>query len=228
MKHAYHAAVLLACLALAGCGGASGNPAAVAPEQLPTLPPFSSTSAQLPGAVSSGDELGLGPTFLSICRCDLAKKLPAGLEYAAGVKELRDATYPTALIPWFRFPVNGNFAFVNGDNTQFVAGGSVVLKDRERQTQFDAVFVKEFPANWKLSLPELTPDAAQIEDVSVGDTSVGVTANPTIDGSAWRLNAVSFRDGDAGGFVFTVYPATAEGPGDIVKIAQLYAESIKQ
>ena len=223
MKLTYHRAVVLLCLALAGCAGAREQPAALVPTQLPTLPPFSSTSAQLPGAISGGDELGLGSEFRWICRCDLAKNFPSELEYAAGIKELRTTAHPAGLIPWFRFPGNGNFAFVNLDNTQFVHGASVVLKDLERQDQFDAVFVEEFLAAWKLGMLELAPDAVEIGDVSVGDKSVGVTATPMIDGSSWRLNAVSFRKGGVGAFVFELYPAQADGPGDIVKIAQTYA-----
>jgi hypothetical protein len=226
MTQAHHAAVVLLCLALAGCAGAPEEPAAVVPTQLPTLPPFSSTSAQLPGAVSSGEELGLGPEFIWICRCDLAKNFPPDLEYAAGIKELRTAEHPAGLIPWFRFPGNGSFTFASVDNTQFVHGASVVLKDLERQDQFDAVFVADFPAAWKLGMLELTPDVVEIMDVSVGDASVGVTANPMIDGFAWRLTAVSFRIGGVGAFVFTLHPSEVDGPGDIVEIAQMYADSM--
>ncbi|MFH1184922.1 MAG: hypothetical protein V1755_07770 [Chloroflexota bacterium] len=186
------------------------------------------TPTPLPGEINNPAVLGLGAEFVPICRQCLNKVFPSDLAYAAGMKELRNSQYPDGLIPWFRFQIKKFFAFANGDNTRFVEGNTVFLTDPKDQAVFDDLFIAKFYANWNQSVQQWTPDAAEIKDVTVGDKSVGATAELTVDGFAWRLSAVSFRAGDVGAFVFTLYPAAADAPGDIVKIARMYADSIKQ
>jgi len=199
---------------------------AVAPTTIPTPFPFPTRSAL---AFSYGTELGLGYEFQKIWRgYDLTARFPAALVYAAGIKEFRDSTYPDALIPWFRFPAKNNFAFGTSDNTQFVEGSSVLLKDAESQETFDDLFIAQLLPLEQKSVSEWTSDVAPIQDVAVGDKSSGIVAQPTVDGFAWRLEAVSFRLGDIGAFVFTLYPAAATAPADVVKLAQVYADSLKQ
>ena len=196
------------------------------PSPLPTLAPF--THTWRPGDITSGDQLGLGPELAQICKDCLRTYFPADLDYAAGLKELRNSTYPDGLIPWFKYPPQGNYAFVNAEHTEFVEGFTVALKDAERQSAFDDLFVARFFPLMHQTLLEWSPESLELKDVTVGDKSSGIVAQPTVSGFAWRLEAVSFRVGDLGAFVFSLYPAGADAPNDIAKIAQLYADSLKQ
>ena len=218
-------------LLLAACGAVP--PAAAPPTSAPASPP---TATPRPGEVNNGQVLGLGPEFAFICRKCVNEHFPAaGLEYAAGLQELKNEAYPKGIIPWFHFQTQGFFGFGNGGtqqpadpaNPQMVYGSSVVLSGAEDRSTFDALYITDFATKIGSSMPEGSPGASEIKDVAVGDMSAGATAEATVNGSSWRLNAVSFRQGDVGAFVFTLYPAAANAPADIVKVAQLYAESLK-
>jgi len=186
-------------------------------------------------AVSNGEELGLGPEFTPVCRNCLGNFVPFDLYDAGGLKELRHSPYESGLIPWFRFPVKCFFAFTNAapplylkdNHLQLVYGFSVALDRPEDQTSFDDLFISEFPALEQQTLMEWTSDASPIQGVAVGDRSAGVAAKPVVNGFAWSLNAVSFRVGDIGGFVFALHPAAMGASNDIAQIAQLYADHLK-
>jgi hypothetical protein len=196
------------------------------PTPLPTLALF--THTWRPGDIASSDQLGPGPELAQICRDCLRTYFPADLDYAAGLKELRNSTYPDGLIPWFKYPPQGNYAFVNAEHTEFVEGFTVALKDDERQAEFDDLFVSQFLGRMQETLASLAPDTSAIAAVAVGDKSVGVTSDPTANGTAWRLNVVSFREGAVGAFVFCLHPAAGPPPNDVVKMAELYAASLTQ
>ncbi len=205
---------------------------AAAPTEVPTAtvapsPTVAPTPTSAPGTFSSAAELGLPPEFASIPKDDLAAKVPPKLLAAAGLKEDEaDPYYAVDQVHWFQFPVKASFGFVNGDNTQFVYGYTVALTDPKDQSGFDSAFVAEFFAKMRLSVLPWTPNAAKIKDLSIGDKSSGVTAQPKIDGFVWSLNAISFRVGDTGAVVFTLYPGSASAPIDIVKLAQAYQENL--
>jgi len=239
MKYAILVISLIGCFALAGCSSVPTTTAMV-PTEAPTSAPsptevptatVAPTAVQLPtsapGVISSPDQLGLAADFVPISFDDLALKYPPKLLFAGGIKEEKDQFYPLGLIPWFQFPLKARFAFTNSDNTQFVHGFTVALANPKDQSSFDALFVSEFFAKMRLSVLRWTPNAAKIKGVAVGDKSVGVTSSPKIDNTAWTLNVVSFRVGDTGAFVFTLYPASATTPIDIVKLAETYAGTLK-
>jgi hypothetical protein len=246
MKHILLSASLFLCLVLAACGPASASPAAAVPTEATTsapppiatltataaptsspTPTLAPTPTSAPGEISSATQLGLAADFVPISSDDLTLKYPPKLVFAGGIKEQKDQIYPLGLIPWFQFPLKARFGFTNNDNTQFVYGYTVVLATSKDQASFDALFVSEFFAKMRISVLQWTPNAAKIKNVAVGDKSVGVTSSPNVDGSAWNLNVVSFRLGDTGAFVFTLYPASASAPIDIVKLAQVYAGALK-
>jgi hypothetical protein len=240
MKHILLFATLTLCIALTACGPAAAGPSGAAPTEAPTSPPPPAAAAtstvaptavptptSAPGEISSADQLGLPAGFVPISSDDLALKYPAKLVYSGGIKVEKDQFFPQGLIPWSQFPKQAGFAFTNSDNTQFVHGFTVALAGPKDQSSFDALFVSEFFAKMRLSVLRWTPNAAKIKGVAVGDKSVGVTSSPKIDGAAWTLNVVSFRVGDTGAFVFTLYPAAATAPIDIVKLAEMYASTLK-
>jgi hypothetical protein len=220
-------------LLLTACGSVQGALEIGHPTQSPISELRTSTP---PGAaVSSGEELGLAPTFTPVCRNCLGYFVPPDLYDAMGLKELRSSPYVSGLIPWFRFPVKCFFAFTNAvpplylkdNNLQLVYGFSVALDGPQDEKSFDELFIAEFPALEQQTLTAWSSDATPIQGLAVGDSSVGVAARPTVNGYVWALNAVSFRVGQSGGFVFTLYPARARAPEDILRIARLYARHLK-
>jgi hypothetical protein len=186
--------------------------------------------------IRTGGELGLGKGFMPVCRDCLGYFVPPDLYSAAGLKELRKSPYVSGLIPWFRFPMKCFFAFTNAvpplylkdQDLQVIYGFSVALHSPEDQKDFDDVFITEFPALERQSLLSWTSSATVISGVTVGDQSVRVAANASLNGYEWRLQAISFRQGDVGGFVFTLSPAAAKAPQDILQIAQLYAKHLRE
>ena len=197
----------------------------VAPTVVPTLAP---TPTSAPGMISSPDQLGLPAGFVAIAKDDLASKVPAGLLMAAGFKEDKtDPYFATDQLAWFQFPVKASFGFVNADNTQFVYGYTVDLSGPKDAVTFDARDGEEIVIKTQIALFQATKDVVRIKEVAVGDKTFGVTAKPIIKHFNWVLNIVSFRLGTTGAFVFTLYPTSATAPIDIVKLAQIYAGTLK-
>jgi hypothetical protein len=240
MKHAILVIILIGCLALTGCISAPVT-IAVAPTEVPTTLPQPTmvptstvaptavpTPTSAPGVLSSPDELGLPTGFVAVAKDDLASKVPAGLLTAAGFKEDKtDPYFATDQLAWFQFPVKASFGFVNSDNTQFVYGYTVDLSGPKDAVTFDARDGEEIVIKTQVALFFATKNVVRIKDVAVGDKAFGVTAKPIIKHFAWVLNIVPFRLGTTGAFVFTLYPASATAPIDIVKLAQAYAGTLK-
>lgn len=225
-------------LVLAGCATPAASSTSLPPTEAPTtLPPTEAPTAtatseptptSAPGEIGSGNQIGLGADFVAVPKDDLAGKMPPELLIAGGLKEWpKSYPYYSVTPHWLEFPAKASFAFANADSTEFVYGYTVALPDAKDQTRFDSSFVDEFYAKERLEVLIYTQDSARIKDLAVGDKSSGMTAKPVVHGFAWRFNMISFRVGSTGAFVFTLYPASADAPIDIVKLAQTYASTLK-
>jgi hypothetical protein len=178
--------------------------------------------------ISSPDEVGLPAGFAAVPKDELAAKVPPELLTAAGFKEDKtDPYFSTDQLAWFQFPVKASFGFANADGTQFVYGYTVDLSGPKDAVTFDARDGEELVIKTQVALFHATKDVKRIKDVAVGDKAFGVTAKPIVKHFAWVLNVVPFRLGTTGAFVFTLYPASAEPPIDIVKLARAYADTLK-
>jgi hypothetical protein len=233
---------VISCIVLAGCAAPAAAPTPLPPTEAPTAPPPtpapSATTAptatavptptSAPGVISSPDQLGLPSGFVAVPKDDLAAKLPPELLTAAGFKEDRkDPYFATDQLAWFQFPVKASFGFANADNTQFVYGYAVDLSGPQDAVTFDARDGEELVIKTSVSLFHATKDVVRIKNVAVGDKAYGVTAKPIIRDFPWVLNIVPFRLGTSGAFVFTLYPASVEAPIDVVKLAEVYAGTLK-
>ena len=239
MKYLYLIITVVLCFAVSSCATAASSPSPMPPTEAPTALPQPTeaptatatsvpTPTSAPGEISNGDQVGLGPEFVTVSKDELASKFPPKLLIAGGLMEApKSDPFYSVTMHWLEFPAKASFSFVNADNTEFVYGYTVTLAEAKDQTKFDSSYVDEFYAKERLGVLPYTQDAAKIKDVAVGDKSAGVTASPKVEGFAWHLNVISFRVGDTGAFVFTLYPADKDSPVDIVKLAQSYAATLK-
>ncbi len=239
MKQLNLLASFVLCLALTGCGATATSPtiavsteAATAippPTAIPTettVPPAVPTLTPRPGEFDNASQLGLSSDFVKVPKDDIAQKLPPALLMAFGFKEDHtDPYFDTDQVAWFQYPVKSSFGFANGDNTKFVYGYTVNLFNPSDQTAFDVRDGEELMIKMHIALLQYTQDGKKIKDLNVGDKSTGITATLSPHGVHWAFNLVTFRVGGTGAFVFTLYQGDA--PIDIVKLAQLYADTLK-
>ena len=191
---------------------ATSAPQATVAPSATAAPTIAPTPTSAPGIISSAEQLGLPAGFVAVPKDDLAQKVPPELLRAAGLKEDKtDPYFSTDQVAWFQFPVKASFAFANGDNTQFVYGYTVDLSGPKDAVTFDARNGEELVIKTGVSLFFATKDIVRLKNLEVGDKAFGVTAKPIVKDFAWRLNVVTFRLDGTGAFVFTLYPAAADG-----------------
>jgi hypothetical protein len=237
LRQIYIVGILIISILLTGCSTSSGSPttAALSPTQpsIPTSPPTAEATAvptmaptsiptPAPGTMDPV-KLGLSSDFVAIPMTDLGKKIPAKFQTIAGFAEDSKNTFQ---VKWTQFPLENSFAFTNSDSTSSLYGFTVSLPETKDQNLFDSTLMGSFYAEMRLTT--YPPDVSKIKDVTVGDKSVAVTAKYKIDNAMWHLNVVVFRINKVGAFVFTLYNETAGSPIDIGKLAQAYADGIKQ
>ena len=229
---------IISCIVLAGCAAPAPAPTPLPPTEAPTaLPPTAAPTAttaptalptptSAPGEISSAEQLGLAADFVALPKDEVIRKVPTELLISRVlIEDPKNYFHNSTAINWLEFPVKASFAFAKADSTEFVYGYTVNLSDSKDQAKFDSVFVQQLYTIVKHSLTYIK-DSAPIKDLAVGDKSGGITTKLGL-GNGWRYNVISFRVGSTGAFVFTIYPADAAAPIDIVKLAEIYAGTLK-
>jgi Tol biopolymer transport system component len=173
----------------------------------PTATPSPTANAS---AIIKWQEIDLPPEYLAIHPESI------GVEKGATAREVFDPNTEIEVLP-----IENSFAFANEDGTSFIFGYTYLLVENFHHDSINAqlLVMKE---NIEDAFPPES-SATHIETPVIGQATGGVSM---LLSPEERIDSVEFLIDDVGAIVMVRYPEGREPPVDVVKLAQVYAESL--
>jgi hypothetical protein len=223
------------CMLLSACGYPTGKPlptetptltATATLTMIPTMAP-TVTSTPLPVPTPTPD----AKAMIAWRELNLPDTAAALAPSMIGIQEGAHAfSLSTGGGSRTQYSIASSFLFIDDmeNPQQLVYGYTVLLPMASDQASFDFMVTTFFADFFAEAFGIPTTSIYYLDQTdTIGDSSKGVTAERTVNGTQMEYSMVGFRVGGIGSLVIIRRPANTESPIDIGQVARVYAASIR-